>query len=196
MFLPARVDRGRDGGVGRSLIEQLVLGRWRRLARRYAVGVHFVVVDLEPLVEAEPAPQRKRAHEGGRLVAGGREPLGERLALRWKSVDPVVARPVDRRREAGHDGRMRRQGDRRRRPAAAEAEPLVGEAIEVRGAGARMALDAQVVRPEVSRVTRTTFGRGGRRGIRTSASAPPPSSRAPARRRSFLNGESFPRRPG
>jgi len=89
-------------------------------------------VDVEPLIEAEARVEHVGGDEGGRVVAGLREDLGQRLRLLGQRHSQEVPQPVLGRQEAGeHAGvggpRVGRGGHRLR-----EAQRLASEGVEPR----------------------------------------------------------------
>ena len=104
-----------------------------------------VVVDAEAAVEAVAAGEDDRRDHGGGVVAGGAQARGDGVDVGAEGEGAVVAHAVARRVEAGEDGGVAGQGDRRRGVAAGEADAAAGQRVEVGGVRPAPAVGAEVV---------------------------------------------------
>ncbi len=104
---------------------------------------------VEEAVEALADPPARVEHEGADEAAGaetrGGEQLGQGHGLFLEIEAAVVAHAVGRRVGAGHQRGVRRQGKRRHRRGAVEAQAARRQPVEVRGLGRGVAVAAQPV---------------------------------------------------
>jgi hypothetical protein len=120
-----RLLQPRDGARGGALRGPLADHEQLRLV----LGPEVVVVGVEALVEPVPAREHRGRDEGAGRVADVAEAFGERHRVGRERIVPVVANPVRLREQAGEDGRVRRQRDRRARDGVGAAHALAGQAI-------------------------------------------------------------------
>jgi hypothetical protein len=95
------------------------LGLEHRRPRRIAIDA--IVVDVEPIGQAEAPVQHIRPHERTGPVAAVLQHPGNRRMPRRESAGSVHAYPILRRQLTGHDRRVRRQRQRDRRAGIGEA---------------------------------------------------------------------------
>jgi hypothetical protein len=149
-----------------------------------------VVVDVEPLVEAESGVHGKSTDESGRRVPGGLQDLGEGLHLRGKPEATVVADPMVRGVGPGQDRAMRGQRERALSEDVLESRPLPGKGVERRRRGLA-SVGRQSVRPkridghenDASRIARAAGGAA--REQQQANDAPPPGHGFRFSRRSY-----------
>jgi hypothetical protein len=106
-----------------------------------------VVVEIEALVQPVAGDQREAADGRARAVAVPLQDLGERLLGGIEHEQAVVAHAVRHRELAGQDRGVRGGGERHRAVDVLEEHALGRQAVDDRGAGAGMAVRAQVIGP-------------------------------------------------
>ncbi len=147
--------------------------------RRVVAAREPVVVDRKATTEAEPVVHRKPGHEGCRLVAGLREPLGDRGHVGAENEPGVVANPMAQRRQAGENRRVRGQRQRNVGHGVRKPDAPRRQRVDHWRRRAPIAVAAQMVRAE--RVDRHEQDVGVRAPLgrrRRGAPAPHPRGRA------------------
>ena len=136
---------------------------------------HAIAVRREAAVQAETAVEWECTDERARRETSGREGLGERRDL-GVDANAVVPRTVPRRIAAGHQRRVRRQGDRRGREGAIEARATGRQTIDVWCSSPAVTvraetIGAQRVDRDEDQITRLRAGRWPRRRRRGGTTA-------------------------
>ena len=108
-------------------------------------GVHFIIVSVDPMREAEMLRQHPRAHKGRRYKARrlGKRGDGGVGLVENKAIH--VAQAVDRWIRPSHDAGVRRNGQRRLHCGVRESNAARRQCIKVRSLGMPRGIAAQVV---------------------------------------------------
>ena len=100
------------------------------------------------MIEAEAVVQNEGSDERGGIVSVTCEDLGKRLGALAEPKVRVVANTVGRRDEAREKTCVGGEGDRNLGRSPFEEHAARGEAVQIRGARARVAVGAEPIRPQ------------------------------------------------
>ena len=166
----------RHGGL-EDLGRRPLRHRERRVGRPFGVSI---VVHLETLIDAEARVERKSSHEGSGAVSVLLQYFGQRGDALVQDEGPVVVYPVGEGIHPGEQAGMGGEGQGHMGNRTVEADPLLGQRVDVRRGNLCASVRAEVIRSqgvdgddEEIRFHRGHIGRDDRRCLARGRSAIP-----------------------